>query len=282
MSLADGAFRLLAALLHSRAGLALGREKAYLLDSRLIPVARRHGLADVDELAAAVTTGNDSLAIEVVEAMLNNETLFFRDAVPFDMLQTTVLPALRTARRASRRLRIWCAAGSTGQEPYSLAMMIDSDPAWSGWKVEIVATDLSTRALSRAESGLYSQFEVQRGLPIHLLLRYFEQEAEGWRLCERIRNMVRFEQLNLCRSFAHLGLFDIVLCRNVLMYFDVTTKAQVLAQLRRQMLPDATLVLGAAETVLGMSTEFEPDWANRGLYRVARSAASDERIAALQ
>lgn len=272
MSLGEGAFSLLAGLLQSRAGIALGREKGYLLDSRLGPVARRHGLDDADALAAAVATGDDALATEIVDAMLNNETLFFRDGVPFDMLRDTVLPALRSARRSSRRLRIWCAAGSTGQEPYSLAMLINSDPAWTGWKVEIVATDLSARALARAAAGLYSQFEVQRGLPIQMLLRYFDQEADGWRLCERIRNMVRFEQLNLCRPFAHLGLFDVVLCRNVLMYFDVTTKTEVLARLRRQMQADATLVLGAAETVLGMSAEFEPDWANRGLYRVAQSA----------
>lgn len=269
MTISDGAFSVLSGLLQSRAGIALGREKAYLLDSRLGPIAQRHGCATVDGLAAALAGRDEALATEIVEAMVNNETFFFRDSTPFSMLREAVLPALRQSRRAGRTVRIWSAAASTGQEPYSLAMLIADDPAWAGWSVEIVATELSRRALARAEAGVYSQFEVQRGLPIQMLVRYFAQDADGWRIDDRIRRMVRFEALNLCTPFAHLGSFDVILCRNVLMYFDLATKAEILSRLRRQLASDGTLVLGAAETVLGLSTDFEPDWANRGLYRAA-------------
>jgi chemotaxis protein methyltransferase CheR len=277
MSVSDGAFGLFAELLRSRAGMVLPREKAYLLESRLLPVARQAGLGSVDELAAALLRAvDDGLTNDVVEAMLNNETFFFRDNVPFDLLKATVLPALREARRATRTIRIWCAAASTGQEPYSIAMMLAADEAaWAGWNVEIVATDLSRRALARAESGLYSQFEVQRGLPIQLLIRHFEQEGDLWRLNPDVRRRVGFRHLNLCQSFAHLGTFDVVLCRNVLMYLDAKTKSDILARLRRQMSPDGYLILGAAETVLGLSVDLRPDWVNRGLYLVG----ADERRA---
>lgn len=268
MSLGDGAFAVLAGLLRSRAGIVLAREKAYLLESRLAPVAKRAGLANVEALAGAlIGRSEDGLAVEVVEAMLNNETFFFRDGAPFDLLRTTVLPALRTARAATRRIRIWCAAASTGQEPYSIAMLLAADEAaWAGWNVEIVATDLSQRALARAEAGLYTQFEVQRGLPIQSLIRHFDKEGDQWRINRAIRRLVRFRRLNLCHSFNQLGSFDIVFCRNVLMYLDPTTKSDILTRIRRQMPDDGYLLLGAAETVLGLSVDFRPDWINRGLY----------------
>lgn len=274
MSLCEGAFRVLAGLLKSRAGVVLGREKSYLLETRLLPVASRAGLATIDDLAAALLRpGSDKLAVEAVEAMLNNETFFYRDSAPFELLRTSILPALRQARRATRSVRIWCAAASTGQEPYSLAMMIAGDAAaWTDWNVEILATDLSRRALDRAEAGLYSQFEVQRGLPIQLLVRHFEKEGEQWRLSRDIRRRVRFRQVNLSQSFAHLGKFDVVLCRNVLMYFDSAAKADVLGRIRQVMPADGCLLLGAAETVLGLGVDFQPDWDNRGLYRVGAPA----------
>ena len=270
MSIGEGAFRVLAGLLKSRSGVVLGREKAHFLESRLLPVAARARLPDVDSLAAALARpGSEALAVETVEAMLNNETYFFRDTAPFELLRSGVLPALRRAREATRYLRIWCAAASTGQEPYSIAMMLAADEAaWAGWHIEIVATDLSRRALDRAEAGLYSQFEVQRGLPIQALVRHFEKEGEQWRLNRDIRRRVRFRQINLAQSFAQLGQFDVVLCRNVLMYFDGPAKADILSRIRRTMPADGCLLLGAAETVLGLDVDFRPDWVNRGLYRV--------------
>jgi len=276
---AEGSFGLFAELLRSRTGIGLAREKSYLLESRLAPVARRAGFASIDELAAAlIGRPDDGLATEVVEAMLNNETFFFRDAVPFDLLKNVVLPALRSARAATRRIRIWCAAASTGQEPYSIAMMLAADEAaWAGWNVEILATDVSRRALARAEAGLYTQFEVQRGLPIQLLIKHFEQEGDQWRLNPAVRRRVRFRQVNLCHGFAQLGSFDVVLCRNVLMYLGPASKTDILSRIRRVMPDDGYLLLGAAETVLGLSVDFRPDWVNRGLYRVGEGAT---RVAA--
>lgn len=279
MTIADGTFRVLAGLLKSRTGVVLGREKSYFLESRLLPLAARAGAWSIDALAAALARADSGrLAAETVEAMLNNETFFYRDNAPFELLRTSVLPALRQSRSASRRLRIWCAAASTGQEPYSLAMMLAADEAaWEGWNVEIVATDVSRRALVRAEAGLYSQFEVQRGLPIQALVRHFDKEGEQWRLSRDIRRRVLFRQVNLCDSFAHLGTFDIILCRNVLMYFDAASKIDVLARMRRSIADDGSLLLGAAETVIGLGVDFQPDWVNRGLYR---AAAADVRRAA--
>lgn len=272
MSLGDAAFNRFAELLKRRAGIVLAREKAYLLESRLAPLARRAGFANIEALAAALGPRDDGLAVEVVEAMLNNETFFFRDGVPFDLLRTAVLPALRQVRAATRRIRIWCAAASTGQEPYSIAMLLAADQAaWAGWTVEIVATDLSQRALARAEAGLYTQFEVQRGLPIQALIKHFDKEDDQWRISRELRRSVRFRRANLCESFAHLGSFDVVLCRNVLMYLDPTTKSDILTRMRRQMPDDGYLLLGAAETVLGLSVDFRPDWVNRGLYLVGEA-----------
>jgi len=267
MSLGDAAFNRFAELLKRRAGVVVTREKTYVLESRLAPVAKRAGVASLDELAAVLTQRDDSLSVEVVEAMLNNETFFFRDGAPFDMLRTAVLPALREARAATRGIRIWRAAASTGQETYSIAMLLAADEAaWAGWNIEIVGTDLSQRALGRAEAGVYPQFEVQRGLPIQMLIKHFEKEGEQWRISESLRRRIRFRQANLCASFAHLGCFDVVLCRNVLMYLDPATKTDILSRMRRQMPDDGYLLLGAAETVLGLSVDFRPDWVNRGLY----------------
>ena len=274
MSLGDAAFNRFADLLKRRAGIVLAREKAYLLESRLAPLVRRAGLANIEALAAALGPRDDGLAVEVVEAMLNNETFFFRDGVPFDLLRTEVLPALRRARSATRRIRIWCAAASTGQEPYSIAMLLAADPvAWEGWTVEIVATDLSQRALARAEAGLYTQFEVQRGLPIQALIKHFEKEGSQWRINPAVRRRVRFRAVNLCQPFTQLGMFDVVFCRNVLMYLDPATKSDILTRMRRQMPGDGYLLLGAAETVLGLSVDFRPDWVNRGLYLAGEGEA---------
>ncbi|MEX6724074.1 CheR family methyltransferase [Parapedomonas caeni] len=261
-------FDLLSNLLKTRSGLVLGTEKTYLLESRLTPIARRRGLAGLPELVAQLRMRpSEELLVEITEAMTTNESFFFRDTVPFEVLKTHVLPQLKVARAATRRLRIWCAAASTGQEPYSIAMILNEQAAqWAGWNIEIIGTDLCKAALSKAQAGLYSQFEVQRGLPIQLLMKYFAKVGDQWQVSADIRNMVKYRTFNLLESMAGLGQFDIIFCRNVLIYFDAPTKAQVLDNLRRQMPADGSLFLGAAETVLGLTKALKPVREQRGLY----------------
>jgi chemotaxis protein methyltransferase CheR len=199
--------------------------------------------------------------------MMNNESFFFRDKVPFDRMRDTVLPELIQRRARSRRIRIWTAAASTGQEPYSLAMLFDACPQLAGWQIDIVASDLSNDALDRAKAGIYSQFEVQRGLPIQLLMQHFEQIAEQWRLSDRMRRKVQFRQVNLLHDFSTLGIFDVVFCRNVLIYFDAETKVDVLARIRRVTANDGYFFLGAAETMVGLGDAFVPVPERRGMYR---------------
>jgi chemotaxis protein methyltransferase CheR len=254
-------------LLKERSGLDLSSDKQYLVESRLIPLARKAGLADIAELVQKIRTGAGALTSDVVEAMTTNETFFFRDKIPFDHLRQTVLPALVQARANRRSLRIWCAAASTGQEPYSIAMCVREFAGLAGWRVEIVATDLSQEVLEKSKAGIYSQFEVQRGLPIQLLVRYFTQVGELWQLNADIRAMVQHRQLNLLEEFSHVGTFDVIFCRNVLIYFDQETKAGVFERLARSIEPDGVLTLGAAESVVGISDAFKPCPDRRGLYR---------------
>jgi chemotaxis protein methyltransferase CheR len=269
-------FEFLRGWLKTRSGLALTAEKRYLVDSRLAGVCRRHKQAGLSELVGALKGGRDpALESAVVEAMTTNETFFFRDRTPFDLFKDALLPKMLGARAGSRRLRIWCAAASSGQEPYSLAMILDEAKArMPGWTVEIVATDLSTEILERAKAGLYSQFEVQRGLPINFLLKYFTQEGDQWRISPAIRSMVSYRPLNLIRDFSSLGTFDIVYCRNVLIYFDQPTKTDVLRRLSASLAPDGALLLGAAETVIGLTDALSPHPEHRGLYVPGRPAAS--------
>ncbi|MBX9650144.1 MAG: protein-glutamate O-methyltransferase CheR, partial [Xanthobacteraceae bacterium] len=195
------------------------------------------------------------------------ETFFFRDKIPFDHLKEVVLPTLVQARAARRSLRIWCAASSTGQEPYSIAMCLkEAGSLLSGWRTEIVATDLSLGVLEKAKAGIFSQFEVQRGLPIQLLMKYFTQNGELWQLNAEIRSMVQYRQLNLLQDFSHLGTFDIIFCRNVLIYFDHATKTNIFDRIARMLEPDGVLALGAAETVVGITNAFKPYPERRGLY----------------
>jgi chemotaxis protein methyltransferase CheR len=255
-------------LLKTRSGLVLSSEKHYLVESRLLPVARRAGLFNLTGLVAKLR-GPDSeqLTVEVVEAMTTNESFFFRDKIPFDHFRETIMPALLTARAATRRIRIWCAAASTGQEPYSLAIALkEIGKDLRGWRVEIVATDLSTEVLEKARSGIYSQFEVQRGLPALMLIKYFAQVGETWQIAPEIRGMVNFMPLNLLNDFSHLGRFDLVLCRNVLIYFDQATKICVLERVAEATERDGFLVLGGAETVVGLTDRFKPFPNRRGLY----------------
>ncbi len=251
-----------------RSGLVLSNEKQYLVESRLLPVARRSGLGSIGELVARLRDPSAALLAEaVVEAMTTNESFFFRDKLPFEHFTQLLLPELLARRATQRRIRIWCAAASTGQEPYSLAMCLkEFGPKLAGWRVEILATDLSNEVLDRAKAGRYSQFEVQRGLPIQLLLKYFAQEGDQWTIAPELRAMVQWRKFNLLDSFAGLGSFDIVFCRNVLIYFDQPTKVDVLTRIGRTLAPDGWLVLGAAETVVGLTDAFRPLPDRRGLY----------------
>src|SRR5205807_6805310 len=215
-----------------------------------------------------VQGGSSALVTSVVEAMTTNETFFFRDKVPFDHFRDTIMPEIIKARAGCRSVRIWCAAGSTGQEPYSLAMSLkEMGAALTGWRVEIVATDLSQEVLEKSKAGLYSQFEVQRGLPIQLLVKYFKQVGELWQINPDIRAMVQHRQFNLLHDFSQLGVFDLIFCRNVLIYFDQETKTNIFNRLAKAVEPDGFLVLGAAETVIGLTNVFKPLVEQRGVYQ---------------
>jgi chemotaxis protein methyltransferase CheR len=254
--------------LRERSGLVLSADKQYLVESRLLPVARKAGLASLGDLVRALMLGNaEALMTAVVEAMTTNESFFFRDKIPFDHFRSTILPALIAARSGSRLIRIWCAAASTGQEPYSLAMCLKAfERQLAGWRVELLATDLSNEVLEKARQGIYSQFEVQRGLPISLLIKHFSQVGELWQIAPELRAMVKYRQLNLLADFSQLGRFDLIFCRNVLIYFDQTTKIDVLNRLARLTAGDGYLVLGAAETVVGLTDSFKAVADKRGLY----------------
>ena len=254
--------------LKARSGLVLSGDKEYLVESRLLPVARRAGFANLGELVGALKAAPDAaLMTTVVEAMTTNESLFFRDKTPFEHFRLTVMPALLAARRASRSIRIWCAAASTGQEPYSLAMCLkEMERDIAGWRIDLLGTDLSGDVLEKARAGLYTQFEVQRGLPIQSLIKHFTQSGELWQIAPELRAMVKYRQLNLLRDFSSLGTFDLVFCRNVLIYFDADTKVDVLTRMAQITAGDGFLVLGAAETVVGLTDRFKMVPDKRGLY----------------
>ena len=253
-------FDALKRLLAKNSGLCLDDDKQYLVENRLAPLAQRHHLDGVDGLVRRLETGLEPALIrDVVEAMTTNETFFFRDRTPFDNFRNFMLPNFLEARAMQRRIRIWCAACSTGQEPYSLAMILDEEARKiAGWRIDILATDIARGVLDVAREGLYSQFEVQRGLPIAMLLRYFQQKGERWQIVEHLRSRVRFEECNLISDFGDLGQFDVIFCRNVLIYFDVPTKRRVLDNLYHSLGEGGYLVLGAAETVVGLTEQLVP------------------------
>ncbi|KPF62533.1 chemotaxis protein CheR [Bosea sp. AAP35] len=262
-------FNFLRLLLQQRSGLSLSPEKRYLAESRLGILCRRRGIDGLATLIQRLRPGSDSaLESAVIEAMTTNETLFFRDQTPFDLFRNVILPEKLAANAATRSLRIWCAAVSTGQEAYSLAMILDDMAGQlAGWKIAIIGTDISGDVIERARTGIYSQFEVQRGLPIQMLLRHFQQDGEKWQVTERLRAMVELKQHNLLEPAGHLGHFDVIFCRNVLIYFDLPTKARVLGAVSARLAPEGVVILGAAETVIGISTAIVPDRQHRGLYR---------------
>ncbi len=271
-------FEFLAGFLKTNSGLTLTPDKSYLIESRLQPIAVKHGKTDVTGLIGALRSlPSGDLRRDVIEAMTTNETSFFRDTKPFDIFKNEVLTKLIAARATKKSLRIWCAAASSGQEPYSIAIMLKEDPRLIGWKVELISTDIDTTILAKASAGRYSKFEVQRGMPIQLLMKHFTKlNDDTWEVKPEVRNMVQFRQLNLLEDFSSIGTVDVVFCRNVLIYFDAPTKGQVLEKAARRMTDDGYLFLGGAETVLGVSNAFEPSAGHRGLYvkpqRIARAA----------
>jgi chemotaxis protein methyltransferase CheR len=264
-------YEFLRKLLKDRSGLVLSSDKQYLLESRLLPIVRQLDLGSIGGLVAKLRApGAEALTVQVVEAMTTNETFFYRDKIPFDNFSEAVMPALIAARGSQRRIRVWCAAASSGQEPYSLAMCLKEMAAkLAGWRVDIVATDISRDVLEKANAGIYSQFEVQRGLPVQHLIKYFVQKGETWQITPDIRAMVDFRPFNLLNDFTPLGGFDVVFCRNVLIYFDQPTKLDILNRIARVMPKDGYLMLGAAETVVGLTEAFKPLSDRRGLYVVA-------------
>lgn len=270
----------LAALLSERIGLAIDQGKQQAIETRLQPALAAHGLPGVGELLQRLSTGGDpALLTRTIDAMVTCETLFFRDRKPFEALRAAILPQLREARRAERRIRIWSAACATGQEPYSLAMLIDEQQReFSGWRVDLMASDVSEAAVAAAREGRYSGFEVQRGLPTPLLLRHFQRDGEAWRINDHLRARVDFRRANLIDEFGRFGRFDIIFCRNVLMYMDVERRRDILRRLARALADDGYLALGAAETVVGLSDEFEPAPDCAGLFR--RSVRPRLRLAA--
>jgi chemotaxis protein methyltransferase CheR len=252
-------FQFLADLMKRTSGLSLTPGRANLILSRLQPVADHHGFADVSQLVAELRRGNEPLAGAVIEAMTIRDTSFFRDPAAFKTFEAVMLPGLFRSRLPQRRISIWSAACATGQEPYSLAMIFAGLPQFSGWYIDILATDVSADAIARAQTGLFTHGEVQRGLPLRMLADHFRPEGKEWRLRNAIRARVEFRVLNLLDSFSALGTFDVIFCRNVLMYFDSTTKADILDRLSDTLADDGYLMLGAAETMMGLSNSFAPE-----------------------
>jgi len=253
--------------------------RRWRIETALSALLRERGISTLDELITILVMGREpSLSQEVVEALLNNETYFFRDRAPFDLLQRYALPELAKRRHKARRLRIWSAGCSTGQEVYSLAMLFAEEPEKSlGWTIDILGTDVSTSCVDRARNGMYSQFEVQRGLGINQMIRWFEECPDGWRAVEPLRKPVRFQVHNLLEPPPHPGGFDIVLCRNVMLYLNPEKKTLAFERIATSMAEDGWLMLGAGETVIGQTTKLGADINARGLYRLTGDGSQIEK-----
>jgi chemotaxis protein methyltransferase CheR len=270
----------LAQMLRRRSGIVLTQPKSEALENRLAPVVRRFGFKDSEALVSELRHGRDALARAVTEAMTTNESSFFRDWAVFEQFRKKILPALLAQRATTKRLRIWCAACAAGQEAYSIAMLLDDHKLRAkGWTVDLFATDLSAEMIARAEQGLYTPFEVQRGLPVRRLINHFTQEGENWRVGESLRRLVTFRPFNLLDSFGWLDDIDVVFCRNVLMYFDRKSKAGVLDKIGEMLMPDGYLLLGPVESPQGLSEEFISAEGTPGLY--VRAGAATSRVANL-
>ena len=274
----DTSFDYVRNFVRTEAGIVLDSGKEYLVESRLAPIVRSEGMSSVDALVQTLlTTRRTELHRRVVDALTTNETTFFRDVEPFELLRTELLPALIKTRQLSKRLSIWYAASSTGQEPYSVSMLIrEHFPELASWTIDQVATDLSRPVLDRARAGAYSQLEVNRGLPVKLLVRYFDKRGLEWQLKDHIRSMVNFQELNLngVWPWPCLPQFDIVFIRNVMIYFDVPDKQKILGRIYDRLRPDGYLFLGAAETTMNLDDRFTRLPVNRaGCYKPIRPKA---------
>ena len=279
MQVSDSSSRILAGLLEARTGQQLTMNRRWRIETALASLLRERGIGTLDELITILVMGREpALATHVVEALLNNETYFYRDRQPFDLLATQALPALAKPRADKKRLRIWSAGCSTGQEAYSLAMMFAEDPLkWQGWTIDILGTDVSAAVIDRARNGIYTQFEVQRGLGINQMIRWFEETDDGWRAVEPLRKLVRFQVHNLLEPPPHPGQFDVVLCRNVLLYLNAEKRTLAFDRLASAMAPDGALMLGAGETVIGQTKKLASDRECRGIYRLVSDEAADRR-----
>jgi chemotaxis protein methyltransferase CheR len=288
VQVSDSSSRILAGLLEARTGQQLTMNRRWRIETALSALLRERGISTLDELITILVMGKEpGLSNQVVEALLNNETYFFRDRSPFDLLSRHALPELAKKRHSTRKIRIWSAGCSTGQEVYSIAMLFAEDPAqWRGWTVDILGSDVSETVVDRARRGLYTQFEVQRGLGINQTIRWFEECPDGWRAVEDLRKSVRFQVHNILEPPPHPGDFDIVLCRNVLLYLTGDKRTLAFERLASAMAPDGWLMLGAGETVIGQTNRFGADVNARGLYRrldgdaVVEKRVADRRAAA--
>ena len=279
MQISDSSSRILAGLLEARTGQQLTMSRRWRIETALAALLRDRGIASLDELITILVMGKEpGLSNQVVEALLNNETYFFRDRTPFDLLARHALPELQKRRHPKRRLRIWSAGCSTGQEAYSLAMLFaENEAQWNGWTIDILGTDVSGTVIDRAREGIYTQFEVQRGLAIGQTIQWFEECADGWRVVEPLRRRVRLQVHNVLEAPPHPGDFDIVLCRNVLLYLNADKRAQAFERLASSLASDGWLMLGAGETVIGQTRKLAADPDARGLYRLFGGAGQSNR-----
>lgn len=274
MSIAAGDFEYIRRLVHEGAAIVLEPGKEYLAESRLVPVARAEGFATIAEMVARLQADPRSLLHrKVIEAMTTNETTFFRDVHPFEALRQHVIPELIASRESTKQITIWCGASSSGQEPYTIAMVLRHHfPVLASWKVRIIATDIARTMLERTREGLYSQLEVNRGLPAPMLVKWFVKEGTHWRVKPELRALVEPLELNLAGTWPQLPTCDVVFMRNVLIYFDVATKQRILERTRRCMHPDGWLFLGGAETTLNVDDRFERVPIERATtYRIKRA-----------
>lgn len=261
-------------LVRQRSAIVLESDKSYLAESRLLPLARHEGFSSVDALMAGVRANKvNGLAQKVVEAMTTNETSFFRDIQPFEIFREKILPELLQKRAVERRLCIWCAACSTGQEPYTIAMLLcEHFGGLNGWRFDLLATDLATTVLEKAKQGCYTQMEVNRGLSARQLVKYFQRQGLHWQIADDLRRMVQFRPLNLIEPWPSLPALDVIFLRNVLIYFDVPTKKAILGKVRQSLRPDGYLFLGGAETTMNLDDRFERlDFQRAGCYRLRAS-----------
>lgn len=266
-----GDFQYLAGILKQRSGLALSDDKAYLIESRLLPIARGYNMQDIGQLCNMLRSSpNEALLTEITEAMTTNESSFYRDIKPYEALRNIAFPMLMERNAMVKKMRIWSAACSTGQEPYTISMCIKEDAAkLVGWDFEIIATDIAKKVIDKARDGIYSQFEAQRGLPIQILMKYFTSLPDtSWQIKDVIRSSVQFKLQNLLADYSPLGKFEIVFCRNVLIYFDEPTKGQVTDKMARVLSPGGVLVIGATETLIDPNGLFEPMDNFRGAYKL--------------